>query len=148
MPFTMTIKFNILRFRGRIAALGSDCLTKKIYLWSKSLAGPNFNNWARKSDTFLETIQDSGGMLNTDETWYELMKLEFKKWKECVEAIPKESETGGRLRFYCDIKPFPDQEKYIIANTTLNKKKVHYSVNVDVSPWKSSLDDIDPQKPH
>ena len=63
-----------------------------------------------------------GGLLCGEELWYELAKLELDSWKETVEAIPAESESGGRFRFYRLIKSSPSPEQYITTNTSLNKK--------------------------
>ena len=64
--------------------------------------------WQRNLTVYWKQYEN----LNTDEIRYELTKLELKKWKECVEAIPRESDTGGSLRLYGDIKPIPDLEIY------------------------------------
>ena len=123
VPLEMSIKFNILRFRKRIDNLDESRLTNKVYVWSKSLSGPNFNNWVRKTTKLLESIRDFGGLLCVDEIWYELAKLELNSWKETVEAIPAESESGGHFRFYRLIKTSPSPKQYISANTSLNKRK-------------------------
>ena len=99
VPFTMSIRFSILKFRKRLAGLENDHLTKIVYGWSKSLAGPNCKNWMWKTKTLLESIQDFGGLLSVDEIWNELAKLELKVWKDTIQTIPSDSDTGGRFIF-------------------------------------------------
>ena len=77
VPLEMCIKFTILRFRKRLANLDNSRLIKKVYKWSKSLSGPNYNNWARKTTKLLESIHDFRGLLCGEEHWYELAKLEL-----------------------------------------------------------------------
>ena len=67
VPHSMSTRFNILRFRRRIMQMGEERMTKRIYLWSHSLAGENFKNWAWKTQNLLDTIKDFGGLLSTDE---------------------------------------------------------------------------------
>ena len=90
--FSMIIKFNILRFRNRIRSMADNRLTKKLYAWNLSLSGRYLKNW-----TGIEKQRgcnrDFSGLLNSDEIWDSLAKLEANKWKE---AIPKDSDTEGR----------------------------------------------------
>lgn len=123
VPLEMCIKFSILRFRKRIANLDHSRLVRKVYEWSKSLSGPNYNNWARKTTKLLESIHDFGGLMCGEEIWHELAKLELDSWKGTVDAIPAECESGGRFRFYRLIKPSPSPEQYITSNTSLNKRR-------------------------
>ena len=122
VPFQMTIKFSILRFRKRIATLDADRLTNKIFLWSESFSG-TINNWTWKTKQMLESINDYGGLLSIDEMWNELAKCELKLWTDTVKEVPRDSETGGRLRFYREIKPAPSVEKYVQSSMSVNKKR-------------------------
>ena len=94
-----------------------------MYEWNKSLSGSDFNNWVRKTTKLLESIRDFGGLLCEDEIWYELAKLEVDLWKETMEVILAESESGGHFRFYRLIKTSSSPEQYITANTNLNKRR-------------------------
>ena len=122
VPFQMTIKFSILRFRKRIATLDADRLTNKIFLWSESFSG-TINNWTWKTKQMLESINDYGGLLSIDEMWNELAKCELKLWTDTVKEVPRDSETGGRFRFYREIKPAPSVEKYVQSSMSVNKKR-------------------------
>ena len=56
VPIVMSIKFNILGFKKRIANLENSCLVKMVYEWSKSISGPTYNNWMCKTTKLLESI--------------------------------------------------------------------------------------------
>ena len=79
VPFTMTIKFNILRFRNIIMNMEKDRITSKVSL---------FQNWAWKTRALLESIKDYGGVLSIDKIRNELAKLELDDWKMVVNEIP------------------------------------------------------------
>ena len=71
----------------------------------------------------LESINDYGGLLSIDEIWHELAKCELKRWTDTVKEVPRDSETGGRFRFYREIKPAPSVEKYVQSSMSVNKKR-------------------------
>ena len=51
------------------------------------------------------------------------MNLELDDWKMVVDEIPKESESGGRFRFYRKIKTSLTEEDYILRSSALNKRR-------------------------
>ena len=66
VPFSMMLKFSIVSFRRRIMKMDCTRLTRKICMWSQSLAGESFKNWAWKTKKLLEGINDFGGLLSAD----------------------------------------------------------------------------------
>ena len=62
--------------------------------------------------------------MSYDEKWDALAKLEMKKWKEVVDCIPSNSETGGRFRYYRQFKLSPSAEQYILKSTSWNKRRI------------------------
>lgn len=52
VPFKISIKFSILRFKKRIARLDVDRLTRKIYLWSDLFSG-TITNWTWKTKQLM-----------------------------------------------------------------------------------------------
>lgn len=77
-----------------------DRITRKIYVWSQSLAGVNFKNWAWKAKQLLDAIKDFGGIFAVDELWDALAQQELNQWKNTVTNIPLDSESGGRFKYY------------------------------------------------
>ena len=124
VPHSMTVRFNIVRFRRRVMQMDEDRLTRKIYLWSHSLAGDNFKNWAWKTQKLLSNIKDFGGLLSTDELWEALAQLEMTDWKTTVEDIPMNSESGGRFRFYRQFKVSPQAEEYMLSSASVKKRRI------------------------
>ena len=64
VPYSMMVKFNIVRCRKRIMKQDEGRMTKKIYLWtvwSQSLAGENRRNWAWRTKNLLDAVKDVGG---------------------------------------------------------------------------------------
>ena len=118
VPYTMMVKFNIVRFRRRITKMEGDRMTRKICIWSESIAGDNCKNWAWKTKKLLEDIEDFGGLLSTDELWDALAQQETVQWKNTVLTPPQDSETGGRFRYYRQFK------SYILNSVTLNKQRI------------------------
>ena len=85
VPFTMTIQFNIIRFRTRIINMEKDSITSMVYARSLSLAArtkiPNLGMENRIYNRLL-------GVLNIDEIWNELAKLKLDEWKMVIDEIP------------------------------------------------------------
>ena len=79
-------------------------LTRKICVWSESLAGDKCKNWAWKTKKELESIKDFGGTLSTDELWDALAQQESTQWRNTVMTIPRNSQTDGRFRFTVNSK--------------------------------------------
>ena len=69
VPYSMMVKFNILRFRRRIIKMDGDRMTRKLYTWSESLAGDNCKNWAWKTKKLLDAAS------KTLEVYYQLMSF-------------------------------------------------------------------------
>ena len=124
VPLAMTIKFQILRFRDRIRKMDQNRLTNKMYVWSKSISGRMAKNWVGKTKALLESIKDCSGLMSCDEQWDALAKLETKKWKEVIDYIPNNSDTGGRFVYYRQIKVNPSAEQYILRSTSWNKRRI------------------------
>ena len=125
IPLAMAIKFQILRFNNRIRKMEGERVTKKIHAWSKFISGkPTAKNWAGKTKELMESIKDFSGLMTGDEQWDALANLESKKWKETVDEIPVDSETGGRFRYYREIKVTPSSEQYIMRSASLNKRRI------------------------
>ena len=62
VPISMMLKFNIVIFLGRIMKMDSSRLSRKMFMWSQSLAGESFKNWVWKMRKLLEAIYDFGGL--------------------------------------------------------------------------------------
>lgn len=139
VPYSMTVKFNIVRFRKRIMKMDGDRMTRKIYIWSESIAGDNCKNWAWKTKHLLDDIKDFGGVLTIDELWDALAQQETIQWKNTVLTRPQSSETGGRFRFYRKFKPSPAAEGYILNSVTLNKRRVITQLRCGCLPLEIEL---------
>lgn len=124
VPHSMTVKFNILRFRSRIMKMEDDRMTRKIYLWSLSLASNSHKNWAWRTQKLLDAIKDFGGLFSFDELWDALAQEEMAKWKRAITEIPPNSETGGRFRLYRQLKSSPQPEEYILSSASVGKKRI------------------------
>ena len=79
VPFSMTIKFSILRYRNRIRHMDDNRLIKKVYALSLSLSGRYPKNWTEKTKVLLESIHDFSGLPNCDEIWDSLAKQEANR---------------------------------------------------------------------
>ena len=114
-------------------------MTRKIYIWSESIAGDNCKNWAWKTKHLLDDIKDFGGVLTIDELWDALAQQETIQWKNTVLTRPQSSETGGRFRFYRKFKPSPAAEGYILNSVTLNKRRVITQLRCGCLPLEIEL---------
>ena len=139
VPYSMMVKFNILRFRRRIMKMDVERLTRKICVWSESLAGDKYKNWAWKTKKVLESIKDFGGTLSTDELWDALAQQESTQWRNTVMTIPLNSQTGGRFRFYRQFKTAPTAEGYILNSVTLNKRRILTQLRCGCLPLQIEL---------
>ena len=137
VPYSMSVKFNIMRFRKRIMKMDRERLTKKIYIWSESLAAENCKNWAWKTNNLLKDVKDYGGLLSTDELWDALAQQEMAQWKSTVMTPPSNSETGGRFRFHR--KSTPIAEKYILNSVTLSKRRIVTQLRCGCLPLEVEL---------
>ena len=112
-------------------------ITKKVFLWSRYIAGPNNNNWVWKTKTLLDSIRDFGGLLNIDEIWNELAKI---VGEDTILMILLDSDTGGRFRFYCDIKSSHMTEQYVRSSSALNRKIFITQIRCGCLPLEVELD--------
>ena len=85
----------------------ADRLTHQIYTWSKSLADTGITNWAGHTSNLLSSLYENN-LLQQDyavgDLWVVVMEQELQAWRSSVEAIPNDSETGGHLLFYRQVK--------------------------------------------
>ena len=56
-----------------------------------------------------------------EDLWDATINLELQTWRSSVQETPKNSESGGRLILYRQIKSAPDPEPYI--NSVSNNKR-------------------------
>ena len=61
---------------------------------------------------------------STDKLWEALAQLEMMEWKKVVAAIPINSESGGRFRYYRQLKSSPLAEEYIMSSAAIGKKRI------------------------
>ena len=139
VPLSMMLKFSIVSFRRRIMKMDCTRLTRKICMWSQSLAGDRFKNWAWKTKKLLEDINDFGELLSADELWSALAQQELKLWKDNVATIPQDSESGGRFNFYRNIKSSPATEQYVLNSVNLNKRRVITQLRCGCLPLEIEL---------
>ena len=136
VPLSLTIKFNIIRFRLRLNRMEQNRIPYKMYGWSNSLTGPGGRskarvNWANKTQTILDSIGDPAGGMTADEVWGALATQALGQWKEDVRKVNKNSESGGRLRFY---KTTPKAEEYVENGLSLNKRRVITQIRTGCLP--------------
>ena len=102
IPHRGLIKFNILKFQHRIMSMRSTRLTHLILLWSKSLTG--MPNWANHTSELLSSLYQDNLLhqrhYSINDLWNAVMGQELYEWRSNINRIPKDSDTGGRLRFY------------------------------------------------
>ena len=58
-----------------------------------------------------------------DDLWDAVMEQELQAWRSSVEAIPNDSETGGSLLFYRQVKSEPAPEPYILNSISINRRR-------------------------
>ena len=51
------------------------------------------------------------------------MGQEFNAWKSSINRILKDSDTGGRLRFYRNLQTEPTPPPYIVSSISTNKRR-------------------------
>ena len=130
----MLIKYRILTFRNRILELHSERLTRKIYVWSISLADCGVLNWAERTRTLMNSLGDLEPPYGSETLWNALAQLELNQWNSAVKTIPRDSESGGRFRFYRTVKLAPAPEPYILSTTSHNKRCVLVMLRCGVLP--------------
>ena len=67
------------------------------------------------------------------------MSLEAKKWKEVVDCIPNNSETGSRFLYYRQIKANPSAEQYFLKSTSWNKRRIIAQLRCGCLPLEVEL---------
>ena len=136
VPYSIVVKFNIVRFRRRIMKMEVDRMTRKIYVWIESITGDRCKNWAWKTKNLLDSIKEFGDLFSIDELWD---ALETIQWRNTVLTPPQNSETGGRFRFYRKFKSSPAAEDYILNSVTLNKRRVITQLRCGCLPLEIEL---------
>ena len=138
VPLSLTIKFSITRFRLRLNRMEHNRIPYKMYVWSDSLTGRGGRskrvNWANKTQSILDSIDDPAGGMTADEVWRALATQALGQWKEDIQKINNNSESGGRLRFYKDFKTTPNAEKYVENGLSLNKRRVITQIRTGCLP--------------
>ena len=127
IPFRALIRFNILKFWHRVTSMQSHRLTRRIYVWSKSLADAGTPNWVKRTTDVLGSLY-KGNLLHqghaVNDIWDAVMSQELLAWKSSVGTIPNDSETGGRLRFYRCYKSEPAPTPYIYQTISTNRRRI------------------------
>ena len=126
IPFNALIKFNILKFWHRVVSMQADRLTRQIYIWSKSLSDRGVINWTNRTSNILNSLYECSLLQqghDVGDLWDATMTQELQTWLSAVHEIPRNSETGGRLVFYRQLKSTPAPEPYINSIST-NKRRV------------------------
>ena len=125
IPLRGLIKFNILKFQHRIMSMRSTRLTRLILLWSKSLTG--IPNWANRTSELLSSLYQDNllhqGHYSINDLWNAVMGQELYEWRSSINKIPKDSDTGGRLRFYRNLQTEPTPPPYIVSSISTNKRR-------------------------
>ena len=101
----------------------STRLTHLIYVWSKSLSW--ICNWANRTSEILSSLYrdnllHQGHSIN--DIWNAIMQQQFHEWKSKISTIPKDSDTGGRLRFYRQLQDEPTPTPYIYSSISTHKR--------------------------
>ena len=126
IPLKALIKFNILKFWHRVVSMDADRLTRQIYIWSKSLADRGVINWAKHTSNILNSLHECNLLQQghgVAELWDAIISQALQTWRSSVQETPKNSETGGRLILYRQIKSAPAPESYINSIST-NKRRI------------------------
>ena len=124
IPLRGLIKFNILKFWHRIMSMRSTRLTRLILLWSKSLTG--IPNWANRTSELLSSLYQDNLLHqghSISDLWNAVMGQELYEWRSSINRIPKDSDTGGRLRFYRNLQTEPTPPPYIVSSISTNKRR-------------------------
>jgi len=117
------IKFNILKFWHRVVSIHADRLTLQICYntWSKSLSNSGVINWAKRTSNILNSLYECNLLHQGHVLGDATMTQELHTWRSAVLGIPRHSETGGHLLFYCQLKSTPAPEPYTNSIST-NKR--------------------------
>ena len=103
IPFRACTKFEILKLWHRIMSMSSDRLTRKIFLWSKSLSDTGVDNWTARTVHSLHCLIEEG-YLGDGHTLKDIlnavMEEEFVAWRSTMDEIAWSSEIEGQLCFY------------------------------------------------
>ena len=139
VPLSLTIKFSILQYSNRLSRMGSNRIAFKMHTWSNSLADKGKQNWVFKTKLLHQSIGDPAAGLTLDETWAALAEITSQEWSKDVNSIPDNSESGGRLRLYRQIKTSPSVEQYILLGMSLNKRRVITQIRTGCLPLEIEL---------
>jgi len=120
VPLSLTIKFNILRFRNRLLKMEEGRLPLRYMLGELLWQEMECKTGRLRPKGLLDSIGDPAGRL----TWDALARLTLQDWERDFNSIPDNSETGGWLKFYQILKASPSLEQYIEAGISLNKRRV------------------------
>lgn len=69
-----------------------------VILWQDDEAVAKKVNWANKMQSNLDSISDPVGGMMTDKVWGALATKALERWKENMQKVHNNSESGGRLK--------------------------------------------------
>ena len=130
-PISITTKLSCIRFWQRLSNMSHDRLNYKIFTESCRLAENGKKNWASSMKVYLNYLNSHLGFRPsiTDKhflQYYQDMatKLYKSEWRQQVNHIRDNSESGGRLNIYRNIKSDLVTESYVANEWSVSVRRV------------------------
>ena len=74
------------------------------------------------SSLYQDHLLYQGHSIN--DLWNVVMGQELHAWRSSINRIPKDSDTGGHLRFYRNLQTEPTPPSYIVSSISTNKRRI------------------------
>ena len=129
---TITKLNNYIRFWLRLSNMTDDRLNMQVFSKASNLASKNdHQNWIAHTIDILKIhnpIHTPAPTLSNDQGlqyyWEYLIKAAVARWQAEIAQAPADSDSGGRLVWYRQIKNDPSTEIYLTTMHSLGGRKV------------------------
>ena len=141
-PMSVITQTTCIRFFLRLSKMSSNQLNHIIFKESCHLAERGYRNWAYSTKKLLQNMHDDNNHFTpTLDCIYSLvsykqalLSLFIKDWRDEINEIRTESESGGRLNLYRTMKDTPQTERYVLNIRTVGGRRVMAGLRMGCLP--------------
>ena len=139
-PLSVTTKLSCVRFYKRLSIMSLSRLNHYIFRESCNLTEKGYRNWTQSARELLQSLHQSNCVPTLDN----LHSLDYYKksfgylflnaWRVKIKEYGPDSESGGRLHLYREIKKAPSTERYVANITAVGGRRVMAGLRMGCLP--------------
>ena len=127
-PLSVTTKLSCVSFYKQLSIMSRNQSNHYIFRESCDLTGKGYRNWTQSARELLQSMHQSNcipdNLHSLDYYNQSLGYLFLKNWIVKVKESGSDSESGGRLHLYREVKEAPSTERYVTNIRTVWGRRV------------------------